>query len=159
VYLRTAIGNAPWPIGLTMVGIHERTGREKISSSKVRVLCVWCVSVCVVCVGGGGGVCVCGWWGCVWVCVWVCGGGKRVDQLAIWMQHGPSDLMHAVRLVAHPAHQQQRTLNINNQQPTTNTQVAHIMNNEMQRKYLTSIKRLMRFAQVRTAVDVLCINM
>ncbi len=35
VYLRTAIGNAPWPIGLTMVGIHERTGREKISSSKV----------------------------------------------------------------------------------------------------------------------------
>jgi hypothetical protein len=36
VYLRTAIGNAPWPIGLTMVGIHERTGREKISSSKVR---------------------------------------------------------------------------------------------------------------------------
>ncbi|TFJ80530.1 hypothetical protein NSK_008134 [Nannochloropsis salina CCMP1776] len=59
VYLRTAIGNAPWPIGITMVGIHERTGREKISSSKV----------------------------------------------------------------------------------------AHIMNNEMQRKYLTSIKRLMRFAQ------------
>jgi len=35
VYLRTAIGNAPWPIGITMVGIHERTGREKISSSKV----------------------------------------------------------------------------------------------------------------------------
>ena len=35
MYLRTAIGNAPWPIGLTMVGIHERTGREKISSSKV----------------------------------------------------------------------------------------------------------------------------
>lgn len=32
----------------------------------------------------------------------------------------------------------------------TPTQVAHIMNNEMQRKYLTSIKRLMRFAQVRT---------
>lgn len=35
-YLRTAIGNAPWPIGLTMVGIHERTGREKIMSNKVR---------------------------------------------------------------------------------------------------------------------------
>lgn len=64
VYLRTAIGNAPWPIGLTMVGIHERTGREKISSSKV----------------------------------------------------------------------------------------AHIMNNEMQRKYLTSVKRLMRFAQVRASI-------
>lgn len=26
VYLLTAIGNAPWPIGLTMVGIHERSG-------------------------------------------------------------------------------------------------------------------------------------
>jgi pre-mRNA-splicing factor 18 len=25
--------------------------------------------------------------------------------------------------------------------------VAHIMNNEMQRKYLTSVKRLMRFLQ------------
>lgn len=34
-YLRAAIGNAAWPIGLTMVGIHERTGREKISTSKV----------------------------------------------------------------------------------------------------------------------------
>lgn len=26
IYLLTAIGNAPWPIGLTMVGIHERSG-------------------------------------------------------------------------------------------------------------------------------------
>jgi pre-mRNA-splicing factor 18 len=34
-YLQAAIGNAPWPIGLTMVGIHERTGREKISTAKV----------------------------------------------------------------------------------------------------------------------------
>jgi pre-mRNA-splicing factor 18 len=34
-YIRTAIGNAAWPIGLTMVGIHERSGREKISTSKV----------------------------------------------------------------------------------------------------------------------------
>lgn len=58
-YLRAAIGNSPWPIGLTMVGIHERTGRERISTNKV----------------------------------------------------------------------------------------AHIMNNEMQRKYLTSVKRLMRFLQ------------
>lgn len=33
---RTAIGNSAWPIGLTMVGIHERSGREKISTSKVR---------------------------------------------------------------------------------------------------------------------------
>ena len=30
-----AIGNAPWPIGVTMVGIHERTGREKIFSKHV----------------------------------------------------------------------------------------------------------------------------
>lgn len=58
-YLRTAIGNAAWPIGLTMVGIHERSGREKISTAKV----------------------------------------------------------------------------------------AHVMNNELQRKYLTSVKRLMTFAQ------------
>jgi pre-mRNA-splicing factor 18 len=58
-YISTAIGNAAWPIGLTMVGIHERSGREKISTSKV----------------------------------------------------------------------------------------AHVMNNELQRKYLTSVKRLMTFAQ------------
>lgn len=30
-----AIGNAPWPIGVTMVGIHARTGREKIFSKHV----------------------------------------------------------------------------------------------------------------------------
>lgn len=35
LYLQAAIGNAAWPIGLTMVGIHERSGREKISTSKV----------------------------------------------------------------------------------------------------------------------------
>ena len=58
-YISTAIGNAAWPIGLTMVGIHERSGRERISTSKV----------------------------------------------------------------------------------------AHVMNNELQRKYLTSVKRLMTFAQ------------
>ena len=34
-YLELAIGNAPWPMGVTMVGIHERTGREKIFSSQV----------------------------------------------------------------------------------------------------------------------------
>jgi pre-mRNA-splicing factor 18 len=34
-YLKIAIGNAPWPIGVTMVGIHERSAREKISSSQV----------------------------------------------------------------------------------------------------------------------------
>jgi Prp18 domain len=31
IYMLTAIGNAPWPIGLTMVGIHERSGREKVN--------------------------------------------------------------------------------------------------------------------------------
>ncbi|CAM9707791.1 unnamed protein product [Chrysoparadoxa australica] len=35
VYMLTAIGNAPWPIGLTMVGIHERSGREKIETRNV----------------------------------------------------------------------------------------------------------------------------
>ena len=60
-YLRAAIGNAAWPIGLTMVGIHERSGRERISSSKI----------------------------------------------------------------------------------------AHVMNNELQRKYFTSVKRLMTFAQTK----------
>lgn len=34
-YVKLAIGNAPWPIGVTMVGIHARTGREKIEASKV----------------------------------------------------------------------------------------------------------------------------
>lgn len=58
-YMIAAIGKAAWPIGLTMVGIHERSGREKISTSKV----------------------------------------------------------------------------------------AHVMNNELERKYLTSVKRLLTFAQ------------
>lgn len=34
-YLQMSIGNAPWPIGVTMVGIHARTGREKIFSKNV----------------------------------------------------------------------------------------------------------------------------
>ncbi|KAJ3210589.1 mRNA splicing protein prp18 [Dinochytrium kinnereticum] len=34
-YLRLSIGNAPWPIGVTMVGIHERSAREKIHASQV----------------------------------------------------------------------------------------------------------------------------
>lgn len=34
-YLTMAIGNSPWPIGVTMVGIHARTGREKIFSKNV----------------------------------------------------------------------------------------------------------------------------
>ncbi|KNC86038.1 hypothetical protein SARC_01797 [Sphaeroforma arctica JP610] len=35
MYLRLAIGNAAWPIGVTQVGIHSRTGREKIFSQHV----------------------------------------------------------------------------------------------------------------------------
>lgn len=31
-YLRLSIGKAAWPIGVTMVGIHERSAREKLSS-------------------------------------------------------------------------------------------------------------------------------
>ena len=34
-YLTLAIGNAPWPMGVTMVGIHERSGRERIFSEHV----------------------------------------------------------------------------------------------------------------------------
>lgn len=34
-YLKMAIGNAAWPMGVTMVGIHERAGREKIHTSNV----------------------------------------------------------------------------------------------------------------------------
>jgi len=34
-YLELSIGNAPWPMGVTMVGIHERAGRAKIFSSQV----------------------------------------------------------------------------------------------------------------------------
>eukprot|EP01121_Diplochlamys_sp_Union-15-3_P010008 TRINITY_DN2763_c0_g1_i3.p1 TRINITY_DN2763_c0_g1~~TRINITY_DN2763_c0_g1_i3.p1 ORF type:complete len:198 (-),score=36.06 TRINITY_DN2763_c0_g1_i3:132-725(-) len=34
-YYRMAIGNAPWPMGVTMVGIHERSAREKISSNQI----------------------------------------------------------------------------------------------------------------------------
>ncbi|KAK9171822.1 Prp18/PRP4 domain containing protein [Cryptosporidium meleagridis] len=34
-YIELAIGNAPWPMGVTMVGIHERAGRTKIFSSHI----------------------------------------------------------------------------------------------------------------------------
>jgi pre-mRNA-splicing factor 18 len=34
-YIELAIGNSPWPMGVTMVGIHERTGRSRISKSQV----------------------------------------------------------------------------------------------------------------------------
>lgn len=35
-YLRLSIGKAAWPIGVTMVGIHERSAREKLSESGER---------------------------------------------------------------------------------------------------------------------------
>ena len=34
-YIDVAIGRAAWPIGVTMVGIHARSGREKIGSSNI----------------------------------------------------------------------------------------------------------------------------
>jgi pre-mRNA-splicing factor 18 len=34
-YIKLAIGNSPWPIGVTMVGIHERSAREKIHTTSV----------------------------------------------------------------------------------------------------------------------------
>lgn len=34
-YIELAIGNSPWPMGVTMVGIHERSGRSKIYQSQV----------------------------------------------------------------------------------------------------------------------------
>ena len=34
-YMEMAVGNAPWPIGVTNAGIHARPGREKIFSKHV----------------------------------------------------------------------------------------------------------------------------
>ncbi|KAJ1792111.1 hypothetical protein LPJ59_004883 [Coemansia sp. RSA 2399] len=34
-YLQLSIGNAPWPIGVTQVGIHARAARENINANKV----------------------------------------------------------------------------------------------------------------------------
>ena len=34
-YVKLAIGNAPWPIGATSIGIHDRSAREKISATKI----------------------------------------------------------------------------------------------------------------------------
>lgn len=39
-YMDLAIGNAPWPIGVTMVGIHERSGRAKIFTSQIARKCL-----------------------------------------------------------------------------------------------------------------------
>ncbi|CAD7957439.1 unnamed protein product [Amoebophrya sp. A120] len=34
-YIELTVGNAAWPVGVTSVGIHERVGRSKISSSNI----------------------------------------------------------------------------------------------------------------------------
>ena len=34
-YVLLAIGNAPWPMGVTSIGIHERAARTKIFVDKV----------------------------------------------------------------------------------------------------------------------------
>ena len=34
-YVELAIGNSPWPMGVTMVGIHERSGRARINTSQI----------------------------------------------------------------------------------------------------------------------------
>lgn len=35
MYIRLSIGNQPWPIGITKVGIHERSARDKLQENKV----------------------------------------------------------------------------------------------------------------------------
>ena len=35
IYMALCIGNSPWPIGVTMVGIHERSARTKIFADQV----------------------------------------------------------------------------------------------------------------------------
>ncbi|MNE96949.1 Prp18 domain protein [compost metagenome] len=35
IYLELSIGNAPWPMGVTMVGIHERSARERIETGQI----------------------------------------------------------------------------------------------------------------------------
>ncbi|KAI9822188.1 MAG: mRNA splicing protein prp18 [Phylliscum demangeonii] len=37
-YLRLSIGKAAWPIGVTMVGIHERSAREKLHESEAHIM-------------------------------------------------------------------------------------------------------------------------
>jgi pre-mRNA-splicing factor 18 len=34
-YLKLAIGNAPWPMGVANVGIHERSSRDKLFNDKI----------------------------------------------------------------------------------------------------------------------------
>lgn len=34
-YIRCAIGTAPWPMGITGTGVHERQGRQHLRESKI----------------------------------------------------------------------------------------------------------------------------
>ena len=34
-YIKCAIGTAPWPMGITGTGIHERQGRQHVRESKI----------------------------------------------------------------------------------------------------------------------------
>lgn len=43
-----AIGNAPWPIGVTAVGIHSRPGREKVFSQMIARKCPFWISLLLV---------------------------------------------------------------------------------------------------------------
>lgn len=88
IYLRGAIGNSAWPIGLTMVGIHERSGRLHI----------------------------------------------------IFTSFFPLLLLTLV-LTSLPF------LSPPGREKISTSKVAHVMNNELQRKYFTSVKRLMSYAQ------------
>jgi hypothetical protein len=45
-YLRMSIGNAPWPMGVSMAGIHERSGRDRLEEHNVaRTLSFLCFRV------------------------------------------------------------------------------------------------------------------
>jgi hypothetical protein len=98
-----------------MVGIHERSGREKISTAKVRHV------ACSVHAKGG---------------ILEYDARLAVHQIPFFLDltNVPNTYyLSAVLLLPSPS----------------STQVAHIMNNELQRKYLTSIKRLMTYAQTK----------
>lgn len=34
-YLDVAIGNTTWPMGVNMVGVHEKTGRDKMEAAQI----------------------------------------------------------------------------------------------------------------------------
>ena len=53
-YFQLSIGNAAWPMGVTMVGIHERTGREKLESRHVARAYFQFLSCAVLCFRMGG---------------------------------------------------------------------------------------------------------